>query len=158
VNGTNAGKACAVGADCPGGVCPAQPCAFTSDCPSAHCVKWSCDPTHHYCKGQNGIPYCNTLDDCNSSPYNSYCARDSDWTISWTTGGGHAYKCTSPTTGLECDTGVEYGPCVTYSTCSASHQCLNSTDPCAGGPFGVGSICNNVCRSGVCSTDYTRCN
>jgi hypothetical protein len=160
VGGAKNGRSCTVGADCPGGgVCPAVGCAVASECPSARCVKWSCDTTHGYCKGQDGIPFCNSLADCNSSPYNTYCARDLDWSVPWTAGGGHTYRCTSAVTGLECNTGgPDYGPCVTYSTCSASHQCLNSTDPCAGGPYGVGSICNNVCRSGVCSTDFTRCN
>jgi hypothetical protein len=170
--GSNIGKFCYSNAECPGARCNflnrkcngglenGQLCTFPADCEAAKCANWSCDTTNHWCSAQHGIPYCTTLADCNAAPYNKYCALDPNWRIPWTAdAAGNGVGCTFQNNGLDScqDAVLGYGPCVMYTTCTATHQCLGSTMPCSGGTTGAGSVCNNVCRSGQCSSDFVSC-
>jgi hypothetical protein len=173
--GANRGKLCLFNSECPGGRCDylirvcnggllsGRICTYPGDCPSAKCVKWSCDPVNHWCNGQQGIPYCSTLSDCNVAPYNKYCALDPNFDVTWWSAdsSGNAPGCTFPGYNYGVDTCTDsvrsYGPCVLYATCTPSHQCVGSTVPCTGGVNGAGTICNNVCRSGHCASDYVAC-
>jgi hypothetical protein len=162
--------ACVGGPQCNGGLLDGTSCTNASDCVAAKCVKWSCDPVNQWCVAQSGIPSCpNGQSDCDLSPYSKFCARDPDYYVArWNNGSANqpgvddpncATNGTCPNTCHLSASGVfpgaDYGPAVTYTCNTATHQCLNSSVPCLGGAKGAGSVCNNVCRSGVCSSDFT---
>jgi hypothetical protein len=145
---------------CNGGLFNGNTCYSPSDCAAAKCVKWSCDTTNHDCIAQNGIPSCkNGQADCDLTPYNKYCFLDPDYyQNAWVPGSLADPNCGSdgkacPNT---CKGGTgDYGPVVSYTCNTTTHQCLGASVPCGGGSKGAGSVCNNVCRSGRCASDYS---
>jgi hypothetical protein len=150
---------------CIGGLLDGKECYNPSDCIAAKCVKWSCDttPGHQYCVGQNGIPPCpNGQADCDLTPYNKYCALDPDYSVTaWVSGtltdpncGSDGGPCPNACTAVSAG---NYGPPVSYTCNAATHQCLSASVPCLGGANGAGTVCNNVCRSGRCSSDFAAC-
>jgi hypothetical protein len=149
---------------CSGGLLDGQDCFSATDCIAAKCVKWSCDttPGHQYCVGQNGIPSCpNGQADCDVTPYTKYCALDQDYLEDpWVSGTLADPSC--GTNGSVCPNTchggtMPFGPPVTYTCNTATHQCLGASVPCLGGARGAGTVCNNVCRAGRCASDFVAC-
>jgi hypothetical protein len=156
--GPNANAACVTNSDCcaggdcagtagscSGGFCASgsetgHVCTRDSDCPKAgRCLIWSCDDVHHYCTAGTSNSFCNTQADCPTTSYCAYgflpCGSD-----------GHCRDFQNN------DNGV----CFQWTCNTATHRC-ESPLSCGGGYWGFGGSCKNVCRSGLCDSNFVFC-
>lgn len=156
--GPNANAACVTNSDCcAGGDCTATAgtcsggrcasgseaghvCTRDSDCPQAgRCQVWTCDAARHYCTATPDSPFCNTQADCPTTSYCAYgflpCGSD-----------GHCRDYM----------GTDNGICFQWTCNTTTHRC-QSPPSCGGGYWGFGGTCKNVCRSGLCDSNFVFC-
>jgi hypothetical protein len=147
LNVTNGNQYCKGGAE-DGHWC-ATPGAQSSECPPVpRCVKWTADAASGSCKATGSNPYCDATTPC---PTTKYCALDPE-NSSFTPNAGFASACG---TNDDCRNGtIDEGPCFHWTCDLTQKVCVANTRACAGGPSGVGTLCNNVCRAGHCTSNF----